>query len=222
MAYLLNSDKLEFPHPSLADEDGLLAIGGDLSANRLLLAYQYGIFPWYTEGLPIMWYSPHERFVLYPEKLKISKSFRKLIEKHDYNISRNRRFSEVIRQCASIPRKGQEGTWITNDIVQAYTQLHLLGLADSIEISDKNDQLIGGLYGVRIGNIFCGESMFSLKPNTSKLALHQLCQDKSIKMIDCQIYTRHLASMGAEHIYQDDFMKALKTQIHFNLTNDKI
>lgn len=213
MIFRLNDNDLKFPDPSYAEEDGLLAIGGDLTCPRLLKAYRLGIFPWYSQGSPILWYSPHQRFVLFPENLKISKNLNKLVRQNTFQASLNQAFDEVISNCASIARKGQKGTWINRDMQKAYIALHQRGLAHSVEIWDSNDQLVGGLYGIKLGNIFCGESMFSYKPNTSKLALVYLCKELPVHLIDCQVYTQHLDSLGAEMITQSEYLEILKQQI---------
>ncbi len=205
------SDELIFPHPSLADEDGLLAVGGDLSEDRLLLAYEHGIFPWYSEGEPILWYSPHQRFVLYPALVKISHSMRQLIRSGKYEIRFNTAFEEVIKACSNVKRKGQHGTWITGDMINAYVALHQKGIAQSVEVW-HNETLVGGLYGVVVGKVFCGESMFSAAPNASKLALIALCQTNLFSLIDCQLHTPHLESMGAVYISREAFMQFMQTQ----------
>lgn len=210
MVYQLSEDEIWFPQTELADEDGLLAVGGDLSANRLLLAYQHGIFPWYSDDTPILWYSPHERFVLFPDKLRISSTMRKLIKSNKFQITFDKCFADVIRACANIRREGEPGTWITSAMQEAYINLHRLGHAHSVEVWE-NDVLVGGLYGVAINRVFCGESMFSKVNNASKAALIWLCQNKTYTMIDCQVYTSHLESLGAEFISRDDYMKHLKT-----------
>ncbi len=202
-------ERLIFPDPALAEEDGLLAIEGDLSAERLILAYQNGIFPWYSEDDPILWFAPHERFVLYPDELRISKSMRQIIRSNKFKVTFNQSFADVIRACADAKREGQDGTWITTEMQQAYINLHQLGVAHSVEVW-LNDVLAGGLYGVEVGNVFCGESMFSKVSNASKLALITLCQTCKYKMIDCQLHTEHLESMGARMISRDEYMAELK------------
>lgn len=199
------SKKLIFPHPTLAEADGLIAIGGDLSINRLILAYKNGIFPWYNEGEPILWFAPNPRFVLYPKKLKVSKSMKQLINKNEYLITINKCFEEVIKNCKKVKRKNQNGTWITKDMEHAYTDLHKKGIAHSIEVWNKNKELAGGLYGVNLGTVFFGESMFHKENNTSKLALIYLAKNFNFSIIDCQVYTKHLASLGAENIPFDTF-----------------
>jgi leucyl/phenylalanyl-tRNA--protein transferase len=211
MPYSLD-DRLMFPHPSLADDDGLLAIGGDLSVERLLLAYQHGIFPWFSDETPILWYAPHERFVLDPKEFKITKSMRQLIRNPYFHMAYNTAFSEVIHRCATTERKGQQGTWITTDMQEAYIRLHKLGYAHSIETYNENGLLVGGLYGIQIGSIFCGESMFSDVSNASKLALVYLCQQFNFELIDCQIHSEHLASLGAKFISGSAYYELLQKE----------
>jgi leucyl/phenylalanyl-tRNA--protein transferase len=208
MIFQLSESELWFPEPELAEEDGLLAIGGDLSAERLVLAYQSGIFPWFSEESPILWYAPHERFVLFPQKLKLSKTMRKLLKTNKFKLTFDTAFPDVIRACATISREDQLGTWITNDMEKAYIQLFELGYAHSVEVWE-NDQLVGGLYGVEMNSIFCGESMFSKVSNASKVALISLCQNKNYKLIDCQVHSDHLESLGAELISTNQFMEFL-------------
>lgn len=208
MVFSLPSDEIVFPNPALADEDGLLAIGGDLSAERLILAYQNGIFPWFSEGDPICWYSPHERCVIYPHKIKVSKSMKQVLKSNVFNITVNKTFAKVIAGCAKTPRKDQPGTWIIEEMQAAYINLHQLGWAHSIEVW-KNGSLVGGLYGVAVGKVFCGESMFSLISNASKVALIYLCQQFGFELIDCQLPNDHLLSMGAEMIDRETYMERL-------------
>lgn len=208
--YLLTDD-IVFPPVHLADNNGLLAIGGDLSVERLKLAYTTGIFPWYNEGEPIIWYSPNPRMVLFPDKLKVSKSMKQIIRKNDFKITFNRNFAEVISNCKTIDRGDQFGTWITDEMQQAYIKLHQLGIAKSVEVW-KNNELVGGLYGIDLGTVFCGESMFSKASNTSKLAFIYLVEKlkkENYSLIDCQIYNDHLASLGAEEITRTEFLKYL-------------
>lgn len=203
-----------FPHPSLAGKgDGLLAIGGDLSVERLLLAYQFGIFPWYGEGEPILWWSPDPRLILLPEELYLSKSMRRLIRSGRFVWSLDRCFEEVMRQCAEVPRRGQGGsTWISPEMMDAYEALHRRGHAQSLEVWEDG-VLVGGLYGVRIGRVFFGESMFHKSSNASKFALAMLAQhagDLGLSLIDCQQDTPHLRSMGARTIDRARFVEWLK------------
>ena len=209
MVYQLSEDTIWFPKPELADEDGLLAVGGDLSAERLVLAYQNGIFPWYSDESPVLWYAPHERFVLFPEKVKMSSSMRKLMKTGKFRITFDQAFPEVIRSCANIPREDQPGTWINADMQAAYINLFQLGYAHSVEVWE-NDLLVGGLYGLHINRVFCGESMFSTVSNASKAALIYLCQIKDYSLIDCQVYTSHLESLGAEFISRSRYLDYLK------------
>jgi len=205
MIIQLSENKIWFPAPERADEDGLLAIGGDLSAQRLLLAYRNGIFPWYSEDDPILWYAPNERFVLFPDKLKLSASMLKVLQSGRFRITYDQAFTEVINACANSSRKGQEGTWITAEMKMAYINLYDLGYAHSVEVWDS-DLLVGGLYGVLVNHVFCGESMFSHVSNASKAALISLCQQKNFKLIDCQVHTSHLESMGAHFISLEEYL----------------
>ncbi len=206
------NEELIFPPPFLA-ENGIVAIGGDLSPERLILAYQNGIFPWYNEGEPIIWHAPDPRFVLFPENFKKSKSLRLLINKNIYTCTINRKFEEVIKNCKTVKRKGEEGTWITEEMQQAYINLHKLGIAVSVEVFNSKNELAGGLYGVKLGKIFFGESMFSKESNTSKIALAHLIENIELKIIDAQVYTPHLESLGAEHISLNEFLLLLKKNI---------
>lgn len=211
MPYSLD-ERLLFPHPSLADDDGLLAIGGDLTPERLLLAYQHGIFPWYSDDTPILWYAPHERFVLVPEEIRLTKSMRQFMRHTKFHIRHNTAFAEVIANCASSKRKDQDGTWITAEMQAAYIHLHQLGYAHSVETYNEQGVLVGGLYGVQVDKVFCGESMFSKASNASKLALIYLCQHVDLELIDCQIHSEHLASLGAKFISGDTYYKLLQKQ----------
>ncbi len=205
-------DKLIFPNVETASKEGIVAIGGDLSTERLLLAYKSGIFPWYNEGEPIIWYSPTPRMVLYPNKLKISKSMEQVLRKGDFKITFNQNFAEVIANCKTIERKDQGGTWITNAMQKSYQKMHNLGIAKSVEVW-KEGVLVGGLYGIDLGHIFCGESMFSKTSNASKIAfifLSKKLEKENYKLIDCQVYNNHLASLGAEEIPRKAFIKVLK------------
>lgn len=209
------TDEIIFPKPDTTSEEGVIALGGDLSEERLLLAYQNGIFPWYSDDDPIIWYCPPERMVLFPEELKVSKSMRKIIKKGGFTITENIAFEEVIFNCKHILRNDDFGTWITDDMEQAYINLHKNGIAKSIEIwfydtNSKKEVLVGGLYGVDLGNgVFCGESMFSLISNASKLAFIYLAQNHKYKLIDCQVYNDHLASLGAREISREAFLEML-------------
>ncbi len=202
-------ERLLFPDPALAEEDGLLAVGGDLSPERLILAYENGIFPWYSDETPVLWYSPHERFVLYPARVKVSKSMRQVLRSARFKVTYDTAFAEVIAACSAVGRPGQDGTWITDDMIAAYVRLHELGVAHSVEVWEHGN-LAGGLYGVQVGGVFCGESMFSKVSNASKTALISLCQTGRYNLIDCQVYTEHLESMGAEMISRDEYMAALR------------
>lgn len=196
-----------FPPIELASEEGVLAIGGGLHPKRLLEAYRKGIFPWYNDGEPVVWYSPNPRMVLYPKAVRISKSMRKLMRNEVFTISYNQSFKEVIRSCKTTQRKEQLGTWITDELEESMIQLHKQGIAKSIEVW-QNDQLVGGLYGLDLGNIFCGESMFSSVSNASKFAFISLAQKlekENYPIIDCQVYNEHLASLGAVEISRDLF-----------------
>ena len=200
---------IKFPDTSEATEDGLLAIGGDLSVDRLLYAYKHGIFPWFSMGEPILWWSPDPRFVLFPEKLKVSKSMKQVLRNKDYVVTINKDFRAVITQCSIAKRQGQTDTWITNEMIEAYVQLHQLGYAKSVEVWYENE-LVGGFYGVDLENgMFCGESMFSKKSNASKLAFITFVLNTNYKLIDCQVYTNHLESLGAEEISREVFLGCL-------------
>ncbi len=223
--------KLSFPPVHLAEPDGLLAIGGDLSEERLLLAYEHGIFPWY-EDKDILWWCPDPRFVLFPEELKVSKSMKQILKKSDparparlpksyggqageFTFTVNKSFDQVINNCKTINRKGQEGTWITDEVKKAYTILHKKGIAHSAEVWNE-DKLVGGLYGIRLGKIFFGESMFSRESNASKYAFIkyvQQLQTEGVELIDCQVYTEHLESLGARMIDRKEFSVYLKKLI---------
>lgn len=206
------TDKLIFPRPELAEEDGLLAVGGDLSEQRLLLAYSLGIFPWYSEEYPILWWSTNPRLILLPEELTVSRSLRQVLRRSVFTVTLDRAFEDVIGNCASAGRKGQPGTWITDEMKEAYLRLHRLGYAHSVE-SWREGQLVGGLYGVSLGGVFFGESMFALKSNASKAAFATLVRrlgEWGFTLIDCQVKTGHLMSFGAREISRDEFMQRLK------------
>lgn len=207
--YFLNED-LWFPNVNEATPDGLLAIGGDLSVKRLLLAYRSGIFPWFESEEPLLWWSPDPRFVLFPEKLKVSKSMKQVLRNSNFEVTVNEAFKDVIKECSKINRAGQLGTWITKNMIEAYTELHKLGYAKSIEVW-KDNELVGGLYGVDLNNgVFCGESMFAKVSNASKVGFISFVQNTNYKLIDCQVYTNHLGSLGAEDISRAKFLSYLK------------
>lgn len=213
--HLLDS-YLWFPNPDLANADGLLAVGGDLSPERLLLAYQSGIFPWFAEGEPLLWWSPNPRMVLFPENLHISKSMKQLLKQNKFSVTYNQDFKSVITACAEQPRHGQEGTWITSEMIDAYLNLHDLGYAISVEVYDQH-QLVGGLYGIYLKEqrVFCGESMFTRQSNASKYGFIKLVQQlakEGVKLIDCQMYTLHLASLGAKEIPRETFLSYLSVK----------
>lgn len=212
MHYL--TKELWFPDPEKATADGLLAVGGNLSTEQLLLAYNSGIFPWFEDGQPILWWSPDPRMVLFPEKFKVSKSLWKTLRSEKFKITSNQNFEEVIANCASVPRKGQGGTWITQEMQEAYLELHRAGHAVSVEVWES-DRLVGGLYGINLSQkkVFCGESMFSLASDASKVAFYHLSEylkAKNYKFIDCQIYNSHLESLGAEEMAREGFLRLLK------------
>jgi len=206
--------ELYFPPLDMADEDGLLAIGGDLSIERLLLAYKSGIFPWYNEDEPICWWSPDPRFALYPSEINISSSMRTVLNNGKFRFTINRAFPQVIQNCKTVTRQGQEGTWISPAMQKAYINLHELGYAHSAE-TWLDGELVGGLYGIRLGNMFFGESMFCTKNNASKFAfisyVKQL-QRENVKLIDCQLHTNHLESLGARMIDRKLFTEILAAE----------
>ena len=204
------SEDIIFP-PVSGAEDGIVAIGGDLSTERLELAYKSGIFPWYNIDEPILWWSPNPRFVLFPDDLKISKSMKSILNKSDFKYTINQDFEQVINNCKTISREGQKDTWITEEMRESYVQLHKKDLATSVEVW-KNNQLVGGLYGVNLGAVFCGESMFTIESNASKFGFINFVLDfkkKGGKLIDCQVYTKHLESLGAKNISREEFLKFL-------------
>ena len=203
------NERISFPKVSKASREGLLAVGGDLSPERLLHAYSKGIFPWFEEGEPILWWSPDPRFVLFPKNLKVSKSMKQLFNQNKFNVTINKRFRDVITNCAKVYRDGQRGTWITPDMISAYEKLHLAGYATSVEVWEKK-QLVGGLYGINLKNgMFCGESMFTLESNASKYGFIHFVQHSDFKIIDCQIHSKHLESLGAGHIAREAFLTYL-------------
>ncbi|GAB3426936.1 leucyl/phenylalanyl-tRNA--protein transferase [Niabella aquatica] len=198
MAIFALDESVTFPPVHLAEPDGLLAIGGDLSVERLLLAYRSGIFPWYNEP-PVLWWCPNPRFVLFPHEMKIAKSLKPLLNRNAFEFTVNKDFSRVITHCKNVSRAGQDGTWISHEIIAAYTRLHELGYAHSAEVW-QNGELAGGLYGIRLGKVFFGESMFSLVSNASKYAFVKYVQHlitEGVQLIDCQVYTEYLESFGA-------------------------
>lgn len=211
--HILNNE-LYFPPAGNALPDGLLAIGGDLSTDRLLLAYRSGIFPWYDDDVP-MWWCPDPRFILYPNELKISKSMRPILRQNKFRFTTDKAFEQVISNCRQMPRKDQDGTWINEEIVQAYCKLHEMGFAHSAE-AWTDGELVGGLYGIRMGKAFFGESMFSKKSNASKFAFInfvQQLQDDGVELIDCQVHTEHLESLGAKMIPRALFLETINRLI---------
>ena len=203
--------ELYFPSVEETSPEGILAVGGDLSPERLMLAYKSGIFPWFEGDEPILWWSPEERMVLFFENLKVSKSMRSILNKGEFKVTFNKDFKAVIENCQSIKREGQNGTWITEDMIVAYCKLHELGFAKSVEVW-KNNVLVGGLYGIDLGDVFCGESMFSKVSNASKVAfitLAQKLEKANYKLIDCQVHNDHLESLGCIEIDRVEFMAIL-------------
>lgn len=206
--------KYEFPSVETANEDGLLTIGGPLNAERVIAAYRLGIFPWYNRP-PVLWWFMNPRFVLFPENIHVSKRLKKAIQKAPFTLTFNQAFKEVVLNCRNVKRKGQAGTWITNDVVDVYTELHERGIGISVEAWEK-DELVGGVYGLKIGNIFFGESMFSLRDNASKISFVHLINElknDGVKLIDCQVYSKHLENFGAEFISGGLFSEILKKEI---------
>ena len=203
---------MSFPPVRLTHESGILAIGGDLSTTRLRLAYRSGIFPWFEDGEPITWWSPDPRMVLFLAELKVSKSMRNVLNRKQFRVTYNTCFREVIKNCQTVERVGQDGTWITDDMIEAYVQLHEEGIAKSVEVWE-GEQLVGGLYGIDLGHIFCGESMFSKVSNASKIAFISLVEQLKLgdyKLLDCQVYNDHLASLGAREISRERFLSFLE------------
>ena len=210
--YFLTKE-LFFPPVEEANYEGVLAVGGDLSVERLLLAYTNGIFPWFDAEDPILWWAPPERMVVNPMDYKVSKSMRNILNRNSFEVTINQDFAAVISNCQTIERKEQQGTWISAEIIKSYTQLHQLGKVISFEVW-QNNELVGGLYGVDLGHVFCGESMFSKVPNASKVAFIKLIEYLKIhnyKLLDCQVHNDHLEKLGAFEISRDLFMKILKT-----------
>lgn len=214
MSLAILDDKLWFPLPQEAMEDGLLAIGGDLSVERLQLAYRNGIFPWYNDDIPLWWH-PNPRFVLFPNELVVSKTMKQVLQRNIFEYKTNTAFKEVITNCKTIFRQSQDGTWINNEVIKSYTQLHLQGLAHCAE-AWQNGELVGGLYGIKMGNVFFGESMFAKKTNASKFAFIKFVEqlkNEGVKLIDCQVYTEHLESLGAKMIERTEFIALLNRYI---------
>ncbi|TDO78025.1 leucyl/phenylalanyl-tRNA--protein transferase [Flavobacterium chryseum] len=210
--YYIDKD-LYFPPVSETDEEGILAVGGDLNPERLKLAYSNGIFPWFNEGEPILWWSPDPRMVLFLDELIVSKSMRNILNRKMFKITFNQNFAEVISNCQNIKREGQDGTWISNEMIDAYCDLHAQGIAKSVEVW-QDEVLVGGLYGIDLGNVFCGESMFSKVSNASKAAFITLVnylREGNYKLLDCQVYNPHLESLGCREIDRDEFMSILKS-----------
>jgi len=211
------TEALYFPAVETASPEGILAFGGDLSPERLLLAYQSGIFPWFEADEPILWWSPNPRMVLFFDELKVSKSMRNIFNRAIFKVTFNQDFRAVISNCQNVKREGQNGTWITNEMIEAYCKLHEIGIAKSVEVW-KDDKLVGGLYGIDLGHVFCGESMFSMESNASKVAFISLVnqlKSENYQILDCQVYNEHLESLGCREINRDDFIKIIKrTQSH--------
>jgi len=215
MTYAILKKELFFPEPDEADDTGLLAFGGDLSIERLTLAYTKGIFPWYEEGMPVLWWSPDPRMILFPEKMIISHSLKQTIKKNKFLITFDRDFEAVINECSVTSRNGQDGTWITQEMKSAYTRLHKAGLAHSVE-SWVEGKLVGGLYGVALGKAFFGESMFHSETDASKVALFQLVEKLKqwkFEIIDAQVYTTHLESLGGEMIPRSQYLGILQKAV---------
>ena len=205
------TDALLFPSPEQASDEGIVAVGGDLQPERVMLAYQKGIFPWFESDDFLLWWSPDPRMVLFPDQLKISKSMRTVLRKKQFEVTFNKAFNQVVEACAKVKRFGQNGTWITPGLMEVYSTLHIQGHAHSVEVWEEGS-LVGGLYGIDLGTVFCGESMFSKSSNASKVALIFLVKElkkNKYKLIDCQVPTQHLASMGAEPISRTKFLTFL-------------
>ncbi len=205
----------EFFFPPVEDTslEGIVAVGGDLSVERLILAYKSGIFPWFNEDEPILWWAPKDRMVVVPSIYKVSKSNRNLLNQNKFKVTFNQNFRDVILGCKQIDRPGQDGTWLSDDFVESYTKLHVMGIAKSVEVW-QNDELVGGLYGVDLGHIFCGESMFSKVPNASKIAFVTLInylKENNYKLLDCQVHNDHLEKLGAFEVSRDVFMRVLNS-----------
>ena len=213
---LLNPNEISFPDPALLDsESGIIAIGGDLSADRLGFAYQIGLFPWFNPDEEILWWCPDPRFVLFPKDLKVSKSMQKILRNQLFTFTENQSFRQVLEECRGIYRKDQDGTWLSEELINSLVELHHRGLAKSVEVW-QNDELVGGLYGIQIGKVFCGESMFAKVSNASKAGFITFIQSHTddIELIDCQIHSEHLESLGAKMISKRDYLKILKNNIN--------
>lgn len=211
--FLLDKNKILFPDPEVYDtESGLIAAGGDLSEERILLAYQLGIFPWFNPDEEILWWCPDPRFVLFPENLKISKSMRKILQKNVFRFTENQAFESVIENCEKITRKDQDGTWLSEDLKTVFISLHKKGIAKSVEVW-QNDELVGGFYGLQFGKVFCGESMFSKVSNASKAGFINFIEKNNFEMIDCQVHTNHLESLGATMVPKKEYLKILKRNL---------
>jgi leucyl/phenylalanyl-tRNA--protein transferase len=208
MTYL--TKEIIFPEVHKADSDGLLAIGGDLSVERLILAYKSGVFPWFEKDQPILWWSPDPRFVLFPKELKVSKSMKQVLKNKNFQVTVNQEFRAVINKCAKAKREGQRGTWITDSMIKAYIKLHEQGFAKSVEVW-QDDLLVAGFYGIDLNNgVFCGESMFTTISNASKAGFISFIQNTNYNLIDCQVYTNHLSSLGAKEISRNIFLNYLR------------
>lgn len=213
--YILDPSKFTFPHPYIALEDGLLAVGGDLQPLRILDAYRCGIFPWFNEMDEILWWSPSPRFALKPEDIKVSKSMRSYFNQNKFKVTIDQCFTDVMQQCKTTSRADQDGTWIHTEMIDAYTELHRMGFAHSVEVW-QGDELVGGLYGLAIGSIFFGESMFSKVSNASKygfITLARILQEQGCDIIDCQIHSDHLESLGASHIDGEIFFNLIRSNV---------
>ena len=207
---LLNPQIISFPDPESTDsEGGLLAIGGDLSAERIHFAYQLGLFPWFNPGEEILWWCPDPRFVLFPKDLKVSKSMKKILLDEIFTFTNNKCFREVMEECQNVYRKDQDGTWISDELIDSFVELHQLGIAKSIEVW-QNEELVGGFYGIQIGKVFCGESMFAKVSNASKAGFINFIQKENLELMDCQIHSDHLESLGATMIPKKDYLTILK------------
>lgn len=207
----LDENEISFPDPELYDgHEGIIAFGGDLSVERIWFAYQLGIFPWFNPGEEILWWCPDPRFVLFPQEIKVSKSMKKILDREVFSFTENTNFREVIKSCQDISRKGQSGTWLSDELMESFIKLHDYGLAKSIEVW-RNEELVGGFYGLQIGNVFCGESMFSKVSNASKAGFIHFAQKyrNKLELIDCQSHTDHLESLGARMIPKREFLTIL-------------